>query len=125
MRELTEILDEIAEGPAIRFAAIVSRDGFIIANSSSAGQTDELAAAQAAQLWFAADELGEELDGVSTRQIVIKYQSGLVVIDCFNSDAVLLTVVTSESSMAWVQFAVKKHLPEISEKLSMNKQVEA
>lgn len=125
MREFTEILDEIAEGPAVRFAAIVSRDGFIIANSSSAGQTDDLAAAQAAQLRFAADELSEELDGGDTKQVVIKYQNGLVVIDCLNAEAALLTAVTSEASMAWVQFAVKKHLPEINQKLSMSKPVEA
>ncbi len=117
MRQLGEILDEIASGPAIRFVALVSRDGFIIENSSSAGEAEELAAARAAQLLFAAEGLGEELRNGETKQIVVKYEKGLLVVDCLHSDTLLLTAVGSEASMAWVQYAVKKYLPEINERL--------
>ncbi|NQT84056.1 roadblock/LC7 domain-containing protein [bacterium] len=117
MKQLGEILDQIADGPAIRFAAIVSRDGFIIGNSSSAGESEELAAARAAQLIFAADGLGEELSNGGTKQIVVKYHNGLLVVDCLNSETLLLTAVASEASMAWVQYAVKKCLPEINQRL--------
>lgn len=117
MKELVEILDEIAEGPAIRFTAIISRDGFIIENSSSAAEAEELAAARAAQLLFAAEGVGEELSNGGAKQIVVKYQRGLLVVDCLNCEALLLTSVASEGSMAWVQYAVKKYLPEINQRL--------
>jgi predicted regulator of Ras-like GTPase activity (Roadblock/LC7/MglB family) len=125
MKELTKILDEMAEGPAVRFVAVVSKDGFIIANSSSADQADDLAAAQGAQLRSMANELGEELDSGGAKQIVVKYQKGLVVMDALDVEALLLTAVSNEASMAWVQFAAKKHLPAIRERLSLSKQIEA
>jgi len=115
MKQLGEILEEITDGFGIRFAALVSRDGFVIEKSSSMGEAEGLAAARAAQLLFAAEAVGEELGNGSTKQIVVKYDNSLLLINRLNSDTLLLTAVASEASMAWVQCSVKKYLPEINE----------
>ncbi len=117
MKQLGEILEEITDGFGIRFAALVSRDGFTIENSSSAGEAEALAAARAAQLVFAAEAAGEELQNGPAKQLVVKYHNGLLVIDCVNPDTLLLTSVASEASMAWVQCAVRKYLSEINQRL--------
>ncbi len=117
MKQLSDILDEIADGPAIRFAALVSRDGFLIGNSSSTGEADQLAASRLAQMLSVADGVGDELQHGQTKQIVVKYQSGLVVVDCLDSEALLVTAVASEASVAWVKYAVRKYLSEINQKL--------
>ncbi len=117
MRQLNEILEEIADGPAIRFAALVTQDGFVIERSASATEADEVAASRAAQVFSAAGFVGEELEGGRPRQIVTKYEHGLLVIDCLDSETLLVSAMASESSMAWVKFAVSKCLPEISERL--------
>jgi len=114
MKQLNEILDEIAGDPSVRFAALVSRDGFLIENSSSAGEAEEMAAARAAQLFFSAELVGEELLSGGIKQIVVRYQNGLLVVDPVNSTALLLIAVASEAVMPWVRFAVAKYLPEIS-----------
>lgn len=112
---MTEILDEIADGPAIRFVALVSRDGFVIGNSSSSGKADQVAASRVAQLLSVAEGVGEELQHGQTKQILVKYQTGLVVVDCLDSDALLITAVGSEASVAWVKYAVRKYLSEINQ----------
>jgi predicted regulator of Ras-like GTPase activity (Roadblock/LC7/MglB family) len=117
MKQLGEILEEITDGFGIRFAALVSRDGFIIENSSSAGEAEGLAAARAAQVVFAAGAVGEELQNGPPKQVVVKYNNGLLVIDCINPETLLLTSVASEASIAWVQCAVRKYLSEINQRL--------
>lgn len=117
MKQLSEILDEIADGPAIRFAALVSRDGFVIESSSSLREAEELAASRAAQLLFAAEGVGEELRSGEIKQIVVKYHKGLLLVDCVNSGTLLLTSIGSEASMSWVQYAVRKYLAEINQSL--------
>lgn len=117
MKELSEILDEIAGSTAVQFVALVSRDGFIIENSSSPGEGMELAAARVAQLLFAAEEVGEELGNAGIKQIVVNYHNGLVLVVCLNSNTLLLAAVASEASVPWVQHNVRKYLSEINEKL--------
>jgi len=117
IRQLNEILEEIAEGPSVRFAALVTTDGFVIESSASASEEEETAASQAAQLLSAAEAVGEELQSGGAKQIVTKYKNGLLVIDCLDADTVLVTALEGESSMAWIKFAVNKCLPEISQSL--------
>jgi predicted regulator of Ras-like GTPase activity (Roadblock/LC7/MglB family) len=117
MRQLSEILEEIADGPAVRFAALVTKDGFVIESSASASEGDEMAASRAAQVFSAAESAGEELQGGEPRQIVTKYQKGLLVVDCLDSETLLVSAVANESSMAWIKFAVGKCLPELSQRL--------
>lgn len=117
MRRLNEILEEIADGPTVRFAALVTKDGFVIESSASASEADEMAASQAAQVFSAAETVGEELLSGGARQIVTKYEHGLLVVDCLDSETLLVSAMASESSMAWIKFAVTKCLPEISQRL--------
>jgi len=116
-KQLNDILDEIADGPAIRFAALVSRDGFLVGNSSSTTEADQLAISRLVQMLTVADGVGEDLQEGNTKQIVVKYQNGLVVVDCLDSDALLVTAVASEASVAWVKYAVRKNLSEINQKV--------
>ncbi len=117
MRQLNEILEEIADSPAVRFSALVTKDGFVVETSSSATEADGLAASRAAQLLYAADATGEELQSGEARQVIVKYQSSLLVVDCIDSDTLLVTAVASEASMAWVKYAVGKCMPEINQRL--------
>ena len=115
MKQLSEILGEIADGPTVRFAALVTRDGFVIERSAAATDADELAVAQAATLLASAEGLAEELQSGATRQVVAKYERGLLVVDSLDDDTLLVTAMSSESSMAWVKFAVHKYKSEIAQ----------
>jgi predicted regulator of Ras-like GTPase activity (Roadblock/LC7/MglB family) len=117
MKALSEILEEIAEGPAVRFAAVVTKDGFVIERSAGGSEADELIAAQAATLLAHAEAMAEELQGGETRQVVARYARGLLVVDSLDEETLLVTAVSSESSMAWVKFAVHKYKSEIAQML--------
>jgi predicted regulator of Ras-like GTPase activity (Roadblock/LC7/MglB family) len=117
MKQLSEILEEIADGPAIRFAALISRDGFVIENSSSMGQPEQLAISRVAQLLFAAETVGEELHNGPTRQILVKQQNGLLVVDCLDSNAILITALATEASIPWAKYVVQKYLAEITQRI--------
>lgn len=117
MKELSEILGEIADGPAVRFAALVTRDGFVIERSAGGDDAEELVAAQAAALLGCAEAMAEDLQGGGTRQVVAKYARGLLVVECLDEETLLVTAMSSESAMAWVKFAVHKYKSEIAEML--------
>ncbi len=117
MKQLNEILEEIADGPAIRFAALVSRDGFIIGNSSSMGKAEELAASGVAQVLFAAENVGEQLQNGPARQVVVKYNKGLLVIECLDSSTFLVTAPATESSIPWAKYVTDKYLSEINQRI--------
>jgi predicted regulator of Ras-like GTPase activity (Roadblock/LC7/MglB family) len=117
MRELSEILAEIVKGPSVQFSAIVTRDGFIIESSSSAAEGDNLGVSRVAQLLFAAESIGEELEQGGVEEIVVKYGKGLVMVDCIDADTLLMTAVENGSSMAWVKYTIEKNLPEIHERI--------
>lgn len=117
MKELSEILGEIADGPAVRFAALVTKDGFVVERSAGGDDADELVAAQAATLLGCAEAMAGDLGGGGTRQVVAKYDRGLVVVECLDEETLLVTAMSSESAMAWVKFAVHKYKSEIAQML--------
>ena len=61
MTELAGALDDIVAGAGMRFACIVSGDGFLVENSSGIDEGDELASATITSILHAVQAAGEAL----------------------------------------------------------------
>jgi len=117
MSQLVGILDEIVGGAGMRFACIVSGDGFLIESSSSLEPGDELASAAIGPVLEAARAAGEALDFGDPAQAMIQYEGGWVLVTRMTDDCLLVAVMHSEANLGWVRHAIRKHQGTITEAL--------
>ena len=117
MGELNRLLDEIADGPGINFAMLVSHDGFILENSSGTDNTEEIAGSTVSAILRTLKIIGKDLDSGEAEQILVKYDKGWLVVDSIASDVLLVTSLTNKANMGWIRYALKKNRQKIIEKL--------
>lgn len=117
MGELARLLDEIVDGPGINFAMLVSRDGFVIENSSGAGEAEEIAGSAFSGILRTLKVIGDDLDSGNAEQVLIKYSRGWLVVNSITDEVLLLTSVSNRANMGWVRYALKKNRQNILEKL--------
>jgi predicted regulator of Ras-like GTPase activity (Roadblock/LC7/MglB family) len=122
MTELAGILDEIASGAGMRFAAIVSSDGFLIENSSALHDRrldgdDELASATITSILQAVEATGEALEFGRLEQVMIQYAQGWLLVTTLSAECLLVCAVSHEANLGWVRHAIRKHQHKITEAL--------
>jgi predicted regulator of Ras-like GTPase activity (Roadblock/LC7/MglB family) len=117
MTELAGILDDIVAGAGMRFACVVSNDGFLIENSSSLEENDELASATATSVLHAVQAAGEALEFGGAVQLMIQYESGWLLVTKLSDECLLVTAVNNEANLGWVRHAIRKHQDTITEAL--------
>ena len=107
--ELAGILDEIVSATGIRFACIVSSDGFIVEHSSTTEEGDELASATITAVLQAMQAAGEAIAFGRALQVMIQYKSGWLLATTLTDECLLVTAVTNEANLGWVRHAIRKH----------------
>ncbi|MBN1919317.1 MAG: roadblock/LC7 domain-containing protein [Verrucomicrobia bacterium] len=117
MTELTGVLDDIVSGAGMRFACIVSGDGFLIENSTAIEESDEVASATVTSILRAVQEAGDALAFGSTAQIMIQYQDGWLLVTRLTEECLLVAAVNNESNLGWVRHAIRKHTKQITDAL--------
>jgi predicted regulator of Ras-like GTPase activity (Roadblock/LC7/MglB family) len=114
MTELAGILDDIVSGAGMRFACIVSGDGFLVENSTAIEESDELASATVTSILHAVQEAGDALAFGPTAQVMIQYQDGWVLVTRLTEECLLVTAVNNEANLGWVRHAIRKHTKQIT-----------
>jgi predicted regulator of Ras-like GTPase activity (Roadblock/LC7/MglB family) len=117
MTQLAGILDDIVAGAGMRFACVVSNDGFLIENSSSIEENDELASATATSVLHAVAAAGEALEFGEAVQLMIQYESGWLLVHKLSAECLLVSAVSNEANLGWVRHAIRKHQHTITEAL--------
>jgi uncharacterized protein len=117
MSDLNKLLDEIADGPGINFAMLVSNDGFILENSSGAGGNEEIAGSTVSAILRTLQVIGKDLESGEAEQLLVKYDKGWLVVDSITSDVLLVTSLSNKANMGWIRYALKKNKQKIVEKL--------
>jgi predicted regulator of Ras-like GTPase activity (Roadblock/LC7/MglB family) len=117
MTELAGILDEIVAGAGMRFACIVSGDGFVVENSSGIEEGDELASATITSVLHAVQAAGEALEFGQPAQLLIQYASGWLLVTRLGDECLLVTAVNNEANLGWVRHAIRKHQNKITNAL--------
>jgi predicted regulator of Ras-like GTPase activity (Roadblock/LC7/MglB family) len=115
--ELASILDDIVNGAGMRFACIVSSDGFLIENSSALEENDELASAAVTSILQAVQAAGDALEFGKPTQVMIQYSSGWLLVTRLSDECLLVTAVNNEANLGWVRHAIRKHQRRITEAL--------
>ena len=117
MTELAGILDDIVSGAGMRFACVVSSDGFVIENSSALAEGDELASATITSILEAAQAAGEALEFGDIAQVMIQYGGGWVLVTKITDECLLVAAVSNEANLGWVRHAIRKNQDKITEAL--------
>lgn len=117
MGELNKLLDEIADGPGINFAMLISHDGFILENSSGTVDAEEIAGSTVSSILRTLKVIGKDLNSGEAEQILVKYDKGWLVVDSITSDVLLVTSLSNKANMGWIRYALKKNKQKIVEKL--------
>ena|GEM_PF-1160673 len=117
MTELGTILDDIVSGTGMRFACIVSTDGFLIENSSELEEGGEIASATITSILQATQAAGDALEFGAAAQIMIQYDAGWLLVTRLAEGCLLVTAVDNEANLGWVRHAIRKHQGRIAEAL--------
>jgi predicted regulator of Ras-like GTPase activity (Roadblock/LC7/MglB family) len=117
MNELAAILDDIVSGAGMRFACVVSSDGFVIENSTSLGEGDELASATIISILQAAQAAGDALELGALGQVMIQYGGGWVLVTTITDQCLLVAAVNNEANLGWVRHAIRKHRDKLTQAL--------
>jgi predicted regulator of Ras-like GTPase activity (Roadblock/LC7/MglB family) len=123
MTQLAGILDDIVNGAGMRFACIVSSDGFLVENSSALEENDELASAAVTSILQAVQAAGDALEFGKTAQVMIQYSDGWLLVTRLADargpadECLLVTAVNNEANLGWVRHAIRKHQAKITEAL--------
>jgi predicted regulator of Ras-like GTPase activity (Roadblock/LC7/MglB family) len=117
MNELAAILDDIVSGAGMRFACVVSSDGFVIEHSSALAEGDELASATVTSILQAAQAAGHALELGAIGQVMIQYEGGWVLVTTITEECLLVAAVNNEANLGWVRHAIRKHRDKLTQAL--------
>jgi predicted regulator of Ras-like GTPase activity (Roadblock/LC7/MglB family) len=112
--KLKDLLADLAKVEGVRNAVVVSRDGFVIAGTSSGNGIDNDAVGAVISAGIGSSEMmGRELSVGEMAQMMIEYKKGVIVISFLGEGAVLATVADTEANLGNIRYQVKKRGPAI------------
>lgn len=117
MTKLAGILDDIVSGAGMRFACIVSGDGFLVENSTTLEESDELASATLTSILQAVQAAGDALGFGPTAQVMVQYERGWLLVTRLTEECLLVSAVDNEANLGWVRHAIRKHTKQLTEAL--------
>lgn len=113
MAALRDVLNKFKSVGSIDMAAVVNIDGMQI-ESFSKGDLDVDAICAVATTGLQMSEaLGMETQRGTSRQTVLEYESGAIVLESLSEDAMMLVVSKDPNSIGQIRYLSKKYRDEI------------
>jgi len=113
---LNDILKEFLNIDGVKAAAIVGKDGFVIANTDSDNFNVDALGAMVATTVRTSETLGHEFNLGNLEQYLTEFADGKVVMAKVMDD--ILAIVTDSSAIIGsVRYAIKKAMPQMTETL--------
>lgn len=108
-KQLRDLLSRLRAQEGVELAAAVATDGLLIESAARPGLEVEAIAAVASNGLAMAEALGREIDKGGTKQTILQYQSGLVLIEPLNNDAMVVLVASNRESLGRLRFLLDIH----------------
>lgn len=97
---LLQLLQDFSEDTGISASAIVSRDGLVMASQlPKTGFEEDTVAANAARILFLGESTGKELQKGDLKEVLLKYDTGAVVLAGAGQYAAVMAVTTEEDKI--------------------------
>ncbi len=115
---LNSILSELnGSSTEIEASAIISTDGLIMASMLPAGMDEDRVAAMSAALLSLGDRTAEELNRGSLEQVLIKGDSGYILMTHAGNESVLTVLAKSNARLGLIFLDVKRAAANITKLL--------
>ena len=111
MDQLRQLLDTIEEDPGIKFASIMSSDGFIIESSRGATSRDQIVSAAVSEVVGLAGRIGGEIDTGQCRSMLLQYEQLSIYIEPVNREAILAVASNGNAARFRQTAAFSIHSP--------------
>lgn len=113
--KIKKVLDKtIRSTPDIEALALVSSDGLPIESALPAGMEEDRVAAMGAALLSLGERAAEELERGKMEQVVVRTESGDVILTAVGEDALLLSLMKKDAKLGMIFIALKKLMKELS-----------
>jgi predicted regulator of Ras-like GTPase activity (Roadblock/LC7/MglB family) len=109
---IQEILDNFRALEGVTLAAVVATDGLLIEGSADQNVDIDAVCAVASNALVMAEALGREIGQGEAVQTALEYESGLVVLEPLNEDAMVLIVSNRRANLGRIRFLLQRfHQP--------------
>jgi len=107
--ELNSVLSTlVSETGGIDYAAIVSSDGLILADTSSEGRDEPLYSAMGSTLLTMGGRIARELLGGDLEQAFVRSDAGYLIATACGRDAVLMAVASADARLGLLFYDLKR-----------------
>ena len=113
MEELRTVLNGIAEDPGVKFASILSTDGFVLESSAGATDNEEMVAGAVSEAAGLANRIGDELEAGTLNGTILKYDHLSIFVESIDPEVVMAVAVTDQEALSGIRYAVKRHIPQL------------
>lgn len=107
--EIRELLENFRSLDGVTLAAVVATDGLLIEGSADPDVDLDAVCAVASNGLVMAEALGREIGKGETVQAILEYESGLVVLEPLNEDAMVLIVSRLRANLGRIRFLLQSH----------------
>ena len=90
-------------------AAVLGRDGLLIANDANEGLDGEKIAAHVPSILQFADELGTAASVGSLQLAILEHQEATAVLAAMSAEVVLLVIVRSDANLGALVYDIRRH----------------
>ncbi len=115
---LDSVLQELnAVSPAVEASAIISFDGLVMASSIPSEMEEERLAAMAAAMLSLGDRATSELNRGEMQQMLIRGNSGFIILTLATDDAVLVVLTQSAAKIGLTMLDIKRSIKDVKDLL--------
>lgn len=120
MESIRNVLDRIVDGSGVKFAAMLSSNGFVVESSRGADGDDAMVSAATCELVGLAGRIGKVLEGGECHGVLLQYEQLSVLIESVEPEVFLAAVLTDGSEVDNILARIKHSIPQLRQSFYEN-----
>ena len=109
MATIRDLVATLRRFDGVTAAAVLGRDGLLIANDANEGLDGEKIAAHVPSILQFADELGTAASVGSLQLAILEHQEATAVLAAMSAEVVLLVIVRSDANLGALVYDIRRH----------------
>jgi predicted regulator of Ras-like GTPase activity (Roadblock/LC7/MglB family) len=115
MGQMQQVLDSIADGPGVKFASVMTRQGLPLESSSGSDSNSELLSSATCQIMGMAQRIGSQFAGGQCKGLHLQLEQLSVLVEALESGLFLMVGLDSNQNVDGIRYIVQKSASELIE----------